>query len=282
MIFSDAHTHSNPVQGLGMSKIARKFASKGGWLIVVVSLPPYHYGISEPGPQAYERVIEILNQEAEIARAHGLKTVRLAGFHPAEIDEYYRRGIGGKDLYELVDKIASLYERALKEGLIDGIGEIGRQHYAVPPDRIIMAEIAMIRFMEVARDYNAVVHFHLEQGGWVTVYSVTKLLERTGLPKNKAIVHHASHETAKYAEHHGVPYTLPIKKFEYKDYIAVSSLAMIESDYIDDPRRPGVSAYPWEIPVKISEMLSGGQLSEEDAYRLMVDNPSRIYSVSPP
>lgn len=282
MIFSDGHMHSNPVQGLGMSKIAKKFVSEGGWLVVVVSLPPYHYGINELGSQAYERVIEILNREAKIARSYGLKAVRLAGFHPAEIDEYYRRGISGRDLFELVEGVVSLYEKALKDGLIDGIGEIGRQHYATAPDRIITSEIVMSRFMELARDYNAVVHLHLEQGGWVTVYSIMKLLDRIGFFKNKTIIHHANHETARHAESYGLPYTLPIKKFEYRDHIAVSNLAMIESDYIDDPRRPGVSAYPWEIPAKISEMLSQGQIRDEVVYRLMVDNPSRIYGVSPP
>lgn len=281
MFFSDAHLHSNPVKGLGAGRISAKFRKEGGWFIALVALPPHYYGIEEINIESYRRVLDILNREAKAAVENGVKVVRLMGFHPAEVDEYYKQGIKGRRLYELAEKVLNLIEDALKNGLLDGIGEVGRQHYGTSVERIVVSEAIMIRALEIARNYDAVVHLHLEQGGWVTAYSIKKLRDLIGFKHSKIILHHSAIDTAVSAEELGLGYTIPIKSFNKEAVSLKLSNAMIESDFIDDPGRPGVASYPWEIPRVIRNYLEDNLVDDEYVYRVMVDNVSRYYGVSP-
>lgn len=282
MIYSDAHLHVNPVSGLGADRIARKFKSEGGWFISIVSLPPYHYGYNEVSIDSYRKVIELINREAIKAKSHGLTVARFMGFHPAEIDHYYRLGVSPSKLMRLVDDVVRLIEDALRDGLIDGVGEMGRQHYGTSTERLVFSEIVMVRLLSIARDYGVPVQLHLEQGGLVTAYSIKLISSIVGLHSSKVIIHHANMETATWAEHLEMPFTAPVKQFNDKYASLKWRYCMIESDFIDDPSRPGVSAYPWEIPEVIESHVRNGVLSEEDAYRILVDNITRFFGVKPP
>lgn len=281
MLFSDAHLHTNPVSGLGMRSVARKFKSRGGWFVALVSLPPYHYGITELSVDAYRKALEILQREARIAKEEGLEVVKLAGIHPAEIEELYRRNVKGRTLLELAEKVLGLYEAALRNGELDGLGEFGRQHFTTSPERLVASELVTMRALELARDYDVVVHLHLEQGGWATCASINAFAGFLKLNKRRVVIHHANLETAKCSEELGFPYTIPVKRLG-EGYLSLrNELALVESDFIDDPHRPGVAAYPWEIPEVIGKSINEGSLSEDKAYRLMVDNVSKVFGISP-
>lgn len=282
MLYSDAHLHVNPVKGLGAEKVAKKFKSLGGWFISIVSLPPYHYGYVEPSITSYSKVLEILVREASRAREQKLKVAVFMGFHPAEIDNYYKQGVKAEKLVKLVDEVVKVIEDALKTGLIDGIGEVGRQHYGTSAERLILAEAVMVRALALARDYGVPVQLHTEQAGLATVYSVKTLVDQLKTPANRVILHHVGLETALWAERLAVPFTAPIRSFDEKYASYKWTLCMIESDFIDDPNRPGVSAYPWEIPEKLDRLLESGVISEEQLYRIMVDNIAKFFEVSPP
>ncbi|MEM4537491.1 MAG: TatD family hydrolase [Thermosphaera sp.] len=285
MIFADAHLHSNPVYGLGAEKIAKKFRKEGGWFITLVALPPHYYGFSDASQESYRKVLDLVVREAEAARHEGLVVRVLAGFHPSEIDEYLRRGLSKKEVYELSVEVLKIIEDYLKKGLINGIGEVGRQHYGTSPDRIVLSELIMTEALELSCDYGCVVHLHLEQGGWVTVFSVKKILERLSCKNNKVVLHHVNYETGVWSSKLGLPASIPVKTGLEK-ILATPQLSfenfLVESDFIDDPKRPGVSAYPWDIPRFFNEKLERNEISEELAFRINVDNVSKVYEATPP
>lgn len=282
MLYSDAHLHVNPVKGLGAEKIAKKFKSENGWFIAIVGLPPYHYGFSEPAPDSYRKVLELVNREASRVREQGLEVVRFMGIHPAEVDNYYKLGLRGARLYSLVEEVLKLLEEALKNGVINGIGEVGRPHYTTSSERLLFSEIIMVRALTLARDYGVPVQLHLEQAGFVTAHSIKVLAELSKINLSKVILHHVNLETATWAEELNIPFTAPIKQFNEKYASQPWRHCMVESDFIDDPSRPGVSAYPWEIPSVIENHLRNGVLSEEQAYRILVDNIVKYLNVKPP
>jgi TatD-related deoxyribonuclease len=283
LAYGDAHCHSNPVSGLGARMIARRFRKAGGWFIGLVALPPYYYGFSEPVLDSYRKTLDLVVKEAEEARSEGVKVRILAGFHPAEVDEHFRRGMDLKGIVELAYNVLDLIVEYHSRGLIDGIGEVGRQHYSTAPARIIASEIILRRAMQLARDNDMIMHLHLEQGGWVTVESIRMLADWTGIPRERVFLHHVSPNEAEWGERSGFWYTVPAKqKTMRKIFSSKPSRGMVESDYIDDPKRPGVSAYPWDIPVRLGELLKEGVIDEEYAWKIMVDNISLAYRVEPP
>ncbi|RLG81659.1 MAG: hydrolase TatD [Thermoprotei archaeon] len=283
MLYADAHCHSNPVRGLGARTIAKKFKNVGGWFIALVSLPPYYYGFTKHAIEAYEKTLEVMASEKKKVAETGVKVKLLAGFHPAEVDEYIRRGLKPEEVLELADNVFKLIVKLHKEGLVDGIGEVGRQHYSTATPRLVLSELIMIKALEVAKDYDLPIHLHLEQGGRVTVESVKTISRLTGLNTKLILLHHASSETSYWSSKYGLWHTVVAKKNLIRITLGKKhDKLMVESDYIDDPRRPGVASYPWDIAFTINELVESGAVSEEEVYRTMVDRVTTYYGVEAP
>lgn len=279
--FSDAHMHVNPVRGMGAAKVAREMKKRGFWFAALVLLPPYHYGIEGFGVEVYAKAIELLLEQARAFTSEGIKVSLLAGFHPAEVDEYSRRGKSLREVYELAEKVLELEADLAKRGVLSGIGEVGRQHYGTSPPRVVVSELVMVKALEIARDLSLPVHLHLEQGGWATCSFVDRLSKLVGARREKLLVHHASEATAEACAALGVPVSFPIKQ-KLEALRGLGGLVLVESDFIDDNARPGVSAYPWEISERLLGAIERGVLGEDDVERLMVDNVAKFYGVEPP
>jgi TatD-related deoxyribonuclease len=76
-----------------------------------------------------------------------------------------------------------------------------------------------------------------------------------------------------------IPGKLPVLAEAFKRF---EPSYTIESDFIDDPKRPGVSSYPWQIIENQRKLLDEGLISEEYLYKLNVDNIAKAYNVTPP
>uniref|UniRef100_A0A7C2FHK0 Hydrolase TatD n=1 Tax=Thermosphaera aggregans TaxID=54254 RepID=A0A7C2FHK0_9CREN len=285
MLYADSHLHTNPLHGYGAGRVAKKFKKEGGWFIALVSLPPHHYGFTETSIDSYRKTLDLLVREAAAAREEGLSVVALAGFHPSEVDEYLRRGLSKKEVYELAVKVLDLITDYIGKGLIHGIGEVGRQHYGTSPERLVLSETIMIDALELACQHSVPVHLHLEQGGWATAFNIAKILGKISCKSGRVLLHHVNYETGLWSSMLGLPATLPVKT-SLEKILAAPGIRLdrflVESDFIDDPKRPGVSAYPWEIPRFFNEKLERKEVSEEAVFKLNVDNVSRIYGVPPP
>lgn len=284
LVFADSHCHSNPVYGLGASGIAKKFKEKGGWFIALVSLPPYHYGIGEVSIDAYRRSFDIVLREAKKISEAGIKTRVFLGFHPAEVDEYSKKGLSLEKIVDLAYKVLDLIVALHRSGLVDGIGEVGRQHYSTSPSRFVASELIMIKALELARDNDMLIHLHLEQGGFTTIYSIDRIVQYIGVSRNNVFLHHVGFNESLWANKMGLWHTVPGKYRILKKIFEEKNVGkmMPESDFIDDPRRPGVSSYPWDIVDNQLKLLDEGIVSEEMLYKINVDNIVNAYGVEYP
>jgi TatD-related deoxyribonuclease len=57
---------------------------------------------------------------------------------------------------------------------------------------------------------------------------------------------------------------------------------MLESDYLDDPKRPGAVTTPWDMANNIARIATKSKDMEEKVYRINVDNITKTYGVKPP
>ena len=284
LLYADAHAHVNPTTGLGARKVASKFKEAGGWFMALVALSPRHYGLPNKGFEDYVKTMEIHMRQCREARESGLRIACLSGFHPADIDflvnkqrmkpeEAVRLG------YRVIDHVVKL----CREGLMDGIGEVGRQHYSTRPVLVAGAQLVMNYALERARDLDCIIHLHTENEGLVTVLDIAERVRRIGVPAERVVVHHARPGTLEHALLHGFSATVPgLKPVLRRVFKTVGPCFMVESDYIDDNNRPGKVAYPWAIAENQRLLLQEGEISEEYLYRVNVDNIQRCYNVSPP
>jgi len=283
ILYADAHLHTNPVKGLGGEVIATKFREIGGWFVALVALPPYHYGLSGGRIEDYEKVVQILITEKQKFVEKGVKVKTFMGFHPAEVDEYVRRGLKLADVISLAEKVLEMITKHCVKGLLDGIGEVGRQHYSTTPARLIASELILLKALTLARDHDLPIHLHLEQGGLVTVKSMERLTEMTGLKRERCLFHHVDYDTGYWCEKSGLWHSIPAKFSDLRKALNERrEYALVESDYIDDLRRPGVSSYPWDIASNINRLLREGVIDEAYVHKIMIDNIVKYYRVEPP
>jgi len=274
---ADAHCHLNPVKGLGGKLVARKFKEKGGWFLAVVYLPPWHYGLKATSIKDYVKAYELVASEKKAVEKAGVKCKVLVGFHPAEPVKLAEMGWSSGDISKLIDALFVHVERMLKEGLADGIGEVGRPHFQAKPEHVLLAEKAMARAMELAKDYGVPVHLHLENLGELTVSTVAPLARAAGIAK-KVVVHHAYGKTLKAAIAAGLGATAPVRKGVLEALKNAPAYAF-ESDFLDDPKRPGVVAYPWEVASVVNELVDSEVASAEYMYKVNVDVVCDLFDV---
>ena len=55
---------------------------------------------------------------------------------------------------------------------------------------------------------------------------------------------------------------------------------MMETDYIDDLKRPGAVLGPKTVPRRTIELMKKGTLTEKQAYMIHKKNPERTYGFS--
>lgn len=281
---ADAHAHASPL-GLGASRISKKFREHGGWFIALVSLPPQHYGL----PQTLEGAIKAIKlhvKQCDEARKAGVKVACIAGVHPAFIDHLIKRSGGSaSNVISFVrENIMKLLARMIDEDKLQGIGEFGRPHYKSIPESFAANDAILLTALEIIRDHGGVLHLHLEQGGQITVESVETMVNSLGLRNTKSVIlHHSSAGMALHACRKGLSATIigrsePLAQAKRLGALCVEA----ESDYIDDPKRPGVVMYPWEIAEAVNQLLSADAELLEFLHKVMVDNISNVYGVKPP
>lgn len=266
-----------------MKKIATKFKDNNGWFISVVGLSPWSYGL-KPSYEGYLKTFEIVIKECDIAREAGLKASCIIGIHPSDIDKLvYRYGLKIDEAYNLALRVLDKAVDLCRKGVVDGIGEEGRPHYKIDPIFLVASELTLMKAMEATKDYGCIIHMHLEQGGSVTVESIEKLANLIGVSMRKLLFHHTRPGLTEHVIRRGynatVPGIEPVLKIVFN---RVEPMFMIESDYIDDPKRPGIVVYPWEMVNNELKLMKEKMISEEYLYRVNVDNVVKFYKVQPP
>lgn len=281
---SDAHCHASP-KGLGAQEIATRFKKVGGWFIALVSLPPHYYGF-DLSVEGMLKSIDAHVKGCEAARAAGIKVACIAGIHPAVIDRLVKV-LGSARADEVVSKVCEVlkYLRELRcKGIIDGFGEFGRPHYRTLPESVVANEVILTKVFEIAEEVGGVIHLHLEQGGTLTTYSVYTMLRNYSIDPKKVVLHHSTVRMVLGASKYGYSVTFTGKREAIKAYSKAcrEATCMVESDYIDDPSRPGVVMYPWEISEEVSKVLESRDVDEELLHKVLVDNVAKVYGVKPP
>ncbi len=282
-MFADAHLHSNPLRGLGIRTISKKFKSMGGWFLALVSLPPTHYGLNSDF-EGYVRSVDILIRECKAAKEEGVSVKCLAGVHPADLEKLITtQNLKYDEVLNLAFKVLDHVGNLIKNGVLDGIGEVGRPHYKTSPEGFLINEIVLRHSLRLARDLGTFVHLHTEQGGLLTVRDLNEVVNYVQIAKNSVLLHHMDLKTGLEANRSGFNFTICGKLQLIKEAAKkLTPTYMVESDFIDDPKRPGVASWPWEIIENQVTILKEGILDEEYIFKLNVDNVVKFYGVNPP
>jgi len=273
MAIFDNHFHLRPT-GLGV--VAAKQFEKAGGTALMLTHSPYEdipirraedYGI------AYARTLDLARQVREQT---GLKVFVALGPYPVDLLPL-REALGLVAAAEVLRRGVDLAGRHVARGEAVAIGEVGRPHFPVDADTWRASNEIMGHAMEVARDRGCAVILHTEDPTRDTFREFAAMADTSRLPRSRVVKHHSTPLTRREDNQGIVPSILA------KEDLLVEAVKgdpfFLETDYIDDPRRPGAVLGSATVPKKTRMWIERGILSEELAARIHCELPHRTYGI---
>jgi len=274
----DNHGHLNPLEGMGVENFAKKFRASGGWLYVLVNLLSWNFNIRIKSPQDYRKLYDITISTAKELRRSGLIVPVIIGPHPAEATKKMEEGVEPSEVAELMIKAYELAAKYVKLGRAQGLGEAGRPHWPVSKKVMDTCTEIMFKAIELAAELDVPLHLHLDAGK-KPIELAAQSARKVGA--SKVVVHHVRGELAYYAAYLGLVPSVPARRNEILAAKRAWDKMVVESDFLDDPRRPGAVVAPWSISKTFRRLLNAGQMSCRQAEKILVHNPAKLYSVKP-
>lgn len=300
----DNHMHLDPDHGRGIDAV-EDFARLGGTHLLVVNKPSWHLGVEADDPEdfreVFERTIEVVDDASEVLDGRAWPVV---GVHPGLISRLVdERGfspegarelmIGGIDVAaEYVDDGAAL---ALKSG---------RPHYEVDDAVWDASNAVMKHAFGKGAEVGCAVQLHTEATEDLT--EVAEWAESRGLPADRVVKHYAggrlagpipsvmsdkerleiaaeaveateTTEAPEAPEMTEVAEAVETTEAGTAGTTAADAPFLMETDFVDEPDRPGAVLGPKTVPRRVRWLLEQGyETAVEVAH---VQTPADVYGI---
>jgi len=274
MVIFDNHLHLRR-DGRFLEAV-KDFKNAGGTHFVLCQLPMTHLVIKNKGYRAcYQETLEMAE---EIRSKMGIGVFVTVGPYPVDYLKLKEK-FGREETIRIMKKGMDLAANLCADGQCIAIGEIGRPHF--PVEERVMADSNEILFygMKKAKDAGVPVVLHTESTTPEQCKELSEMGEKAGLPPNKIVKHYSPPLILKNENFGLMPSVLASKKNIFAA-IKKGTRFMIETDYIDDPRRPGAVLGPKTVPRRTMELIEKGMATEEQILKIHKENPEKTYGIS--
>jgi len=265
----DDHLHLDPVNGRGV-EAAEEFARVGGTHLLVVNKPSWmlldRLVTDESGfRETFELTVEVVAEASETLDGRAWPVL---GVHPALISKLLEDGYRPEQARDIMQHGLDVAAEFVADGPALAL-KSGRPHYEVD-DAVRDASNAVMRHgFELAAETGCAIQLHTEGGE--DFRQVAEWAEDRGLPRERVVKHYA-----------GGPIDGPMPSVianedDLEAAVAAGDPFMMETDFIDDPERPGAVLGPKTVPRRVRWLLENGH--ESAVERAHVDTPARVYGI---
>jgi TatD-related deoxyribonuclease len=157
-------------------------------------------------------------------------------------------------------------------------GEVGRPHFPVSGEILAACNRLLEYTMVRAKELGCAVVLHTEDPTPATFAEFARIASRAGLPPDRLVKHHSTPLT-RIEETHGLVPSILAKEDLVKEALRGGTRFLLETDYIDDPRRPGAVLGPATVPRKTKAWIAKGLLTEDQATIVHREMPERTYHI---
>ncbi|WP_435068765.1 TatD family hydrolase [Haloplanus sp. C73] len=265
----DDHLHLDPDSGRGLDAV-RDFRRLGGTHLLVVNKPSWHLGVEVDGPDdfrtVFDRTLEIVSDAADLLPGTAWPVL---GVHPGLVsrlvDEREMAPADARDLMQTGLDVAAEYVR-------DGAAlalKTGRPHYDVT-DAVWDASNAVLRHgLALGATADCAVQLHTEASEDLT--EIAAWAEERDLAPHRVVKHYAGPTLA------GPTPSVMCRKEWLESAAAGDEPFLMETDFVDDPDRPGAVMGPKTVPRRVRWLLEQGY--DEAIRRAHVETPARVYGI---
>ncbi len=228
-IVFDSHFHLSG--GHDWTGPVKAFKKSGGTAVNLVNLPDYSIPPSAYYAELYERT---LNVARSLRKDHGLHVIVSLGPYPLD---YFHFKNAGLDPVISMQQGLDLAGKYVKEGMADGFGEVGRPHFNVDQEILDYSNGFIRSAMEIAKDLGVFVMLHTEDLNAESMKGIADMARKAGIGLNRVIKHHSTADVL--GTETEVSKTILATRSNTRFIIENKDRAMLESDFVDDPSKPG-------------------------------------------
>jgi TatD-related deoxyribonuclease len=205
----------------------------------------------------------------------GVKAYATVGPYPGEIIEL-EKAFGLEKAAQLMIEGLELAAKCVRDGRALAIGEVGRPHFPVSGEIWNASNEIMFHGMRLAKEVGCAIVLHTESATPESMKELGSMADKVGLPRHKVVKHFCP------------PYVLPEENFglmpsvlagkdAVKSAISKGTRFLMETDFLDDARRPGAVLAITTVPKRTLMFIKQGLMTEEQAYKIHQDNPRETY-----
>jgi len=269
---TDNHMHID-LRARGLEAV-KEFKNSGGTHIILVTKPSWSLGVTVIKPEDYlivfDETVEIASKITEI----GVGAFPVLGVHPAEISKLTEY-MGLQEAVEIMKKGLEIASGYVERGLAVGI-KSGRPHYPVDAEVWAASNEIMEYAFSLGKEQDCAVQLHTESVGEPELQDITERARKTGIKMHR-VVKHYSPPLVRVCEELGLFPGVICVKGAIEQALEEGTRFMMETDYIDDPDRPGAVLGPKTIPKRTIKLME--TYGEEPFWTIHKDNPEKVYDI---
>jgi len=269
---TDDHMHINIHGGRGMDAI-KEFKNAGGTHVLIVSLPAGEIGMTIAKGDDFRAVFDAAVDAARQANEF-VKAFAVVGVHPAEYVNL-AESLGMERAYAIVKEGLEIAAKYVAEGKAIAL-KSGRPHYPVSPELWETSNALMRYAMDLCVDEGCAIQLHTESEPG-TMQSLSDIAKQARMEPQK-VIKHFSPPLVRECESLNVFPSVICSRGALEEALSQGTRFMMETDYIDDPDRPGAVLGPKTVPRKTKEAIRNG-VPEETFYKIHKDNPEKSYGI---
>ena len=265
----DNHLHLDPRHGRGIDAV-EDFVRLGGTHLLVVNKPSWLLGVDVEEPDDFRAVFEeTVDVVADATEALPGRAWPVLGVHPGLVSRLVDdRGFTPEAARELMCGGIDVASEFVDDGRALAL-KSGRPHYDVS-DAVWDASNAVTRHaFERAAAVDCAVQLHTEASEDLT--DLAELAESVGLDPDGVVKHYAAGRLAG-------PIPSVMSEKDRLEHAAESGEPfLMETDFVDDPDRPGMVLGPKTVPRRVRWLLESGY--EDAMRRAHVETPAAVYGI---
>lgn len=272
----DHHCHLSPY-GDGVRAVERFRAAGGTHLFLATQ----NYETSVPlSLDAYVRQFEATWLMARKAHEEvGVRVFPVLAPYPIDLVESSAK-LGVPAALELHRSALDLAGRWVREKKAVALGEVGRPHFPVSEDVAVAVDEAFRHSLEVARDSDCPVVVHSPD---LTAEGFRELATRAGeagLRPERVVKHYARRRLAPGSGGGVVPSYLARREL-VREVADDPGPWFLETDYLDDPKRPGAVLDLATVPRRATAIAEDPQRDPDLLWVPFVETVERVYGFRP-
>lgn len=252
---------------------AKAFKKAGGTHMMLVCLPRR---VGQTVEEQFNETISIAHRVREDA---GVAAYAAVAPHPVELVNLMRHGKlplaqARAEVVKSIDYAVSL----IRKGDAVALGEIGRPHFPVEKDVLDASNEILLYALGQAKDAGCAVQLHTESGTPDVCRELAEMADKAGFLRERMVKHY-SPPLVLPEENHGLFPSVLAGKEAVEKAVSQGTRFFLETDYLDDPKRPGAVLDIATVPKRVKWLLETGKATEEIIHKICRENPEKVYGI---